>query len=240
MSARDWHADPESLRDDLAAYSLGALDEAEGTELRAHVEGCDECRRRLRWLRPAVDLIPASVPQLGPPPAMRVRLLGIVRAETEPAAVATAPERRSPLAGLRGLVVRPVFALGAVAVLGVGVAAGYLARGDEDAGESRLVSARALAAQPGEVSVKLERSGNAATLHVGELPALGRDEVYEVWVQHGDEMVPGGTFVLGIDGTAEAPVTGTLEGASAVFVTAEPEPGSERPTTRPVLEAPLQ
>jgi anti-sigma factor RsiW len=53
-------------RDDLAAYALGALDEDEGEELRAHLEHCDECRQHLRWLQPAVDLLPRAVTSSSP------------------------------------------------------------------------------------------------------------------------------------------------------------------------------
>jgi anti-sigma factor RsiW len=51
-------------RDDLAAYALGALAGDEEAELRAHLERCEECREQLRWLQPAVDLLPRSVAQL--------------------------------------------------------------------------------------------------------------------------------------------------------------------------------
>ncbi len=61
--SRDFHADIESLRDDLAAYSLGALDATEKVALERHLEGCDSCLERLVWLRPAVDLLPGSVTQ---------------------------------------------------------------------------------------------------------------------------------------------------------------------------------
>jgi hypothetical protein len=90
------------------------------------------------------------------------------------------------------------------------------------------------------VSAELERGADSATLHVDAMPALGRDEVYEIWVQRDDVMEPAGTFVLGIDGTAEATVPDSLEGAEAVLVTAEREPGTRRPTSAPLLEAPVQ
>jgi hypothetical protein len=46
--------------------------------------------------------------------------------------------------------------------------------------------------------------------------------------------------VLRGDGSAEAAVPGPLDDAEGVFVTAEPHPGTDRPTTDPVLEASLR
>ena len=105
--------------------------------------------------------------------------------------------------------------------------------------EGGLVEAEPSASRPAQVSATLERHGDAATLHVSELPRLGRDEVYEVWVQRDGRGGAANTFVLGLDGTAEAAMPGPLEGADAVLVTAEPRPGSQQPTTAPVLQAPL-
>ncbi len=42
---------------------------------------CDACRIELRWLEPAVDLLPRSIEQLEPPDALRGRLMATVRAE---------------------------------------------------------------------------------------------------------------------------------------------------------------
>ena len=91
----------ERYRDDLAAYALGALEAGDAEELRHHLEDCDACRQQLRWLQPAVDLLPRSVPQLEPPPRLRKRLMATVRAESSDAAQADrAPVRRRDWAAL--------------------------------------------------------------------------------------------------------------------------------------------
>ena len=74
MTRRDWHADGERLRDDLAAYALGALEPEEASDLERHVDDCESCRRRVEWLRPAVDMLPASVEQRTPPESLRENL----------------------------------------------------------------------------------------------------------------------------------------------------------------------
>ena len=234
----DMHRDPERLNDDLAAYALDALDEDEAAQLRRHLEGCDTCRDRVLWLMPAVDQLPAAVEQRTPPESLRESLMATVRAEAAPPATA---ERRRPertrvswWEGLRGALLRPATGFAVVILLVAGIAGGYLLRGDENGSEFFPASGGPTA------SATLERHGDSATLHVNELPALSRDEVYEVWVQRGGVMEGRSTFVLGPDGSADAAVPGPLEGADAVLVTAEPRPGSPQPTSEPLLQAPLQ
>ncbi len=239
---RDLHSDLDRLQDEIAAYSLGALDESETRELEHHLDSCESCRERLRWLRPAVDLLPASVEQLAPPERLRENLLATVRAEAATGAPAPSPapgpSRRSWWEGLRAVAWRPATAMAVMIVLVVGVAAGYLIRGDAEVSND-FVRAEGIGPQAAQVSATLEHGSGATTLHVSEMPKLGRDEVYAVWVQRGGVMEPRNTFVLGRDGSAEAAVPGPLEGATDLFVTAEPRPGSRQPTTEPVLRAPL-
>jgi anti-sigma-K factor RskA len=239
MSRRDWHAEGDRLHDDLAAYALGALEPAEAAELERHIEDCKSCRERVEWLRPAVDVLPASVEQRTPPESLRENLLATVRAESAASEAQPAPQRASWWQGLRVAIARPAVAMTALIVLTVGVAAGYLIRGSGEEMPAGLVSARPLGPQAAQVSATLERHGDSATLHVQEMPELGADEVYEVWVRRAGVMEPRSTFVLGMDGGAEAAVPGPLGDADAVLVTAEPRPGSRQPTTEPLLEAPL-
>jgi len=240
MTRRDWHADGERLRDDLAAYALGALEPEEASDIERHVDDCESCRRRVEWLRPAVDLLPASVEQRTPPESLRENLLATVRAEAADTTESRAERARpSWWEGLRGLVARPAVVMAVLILLTVGVAAGYLVRGSGDEPSGSLVSAEGLGPQAAQVSATLERHGDSATLHVQEMPTLARDEVYEVWVQRAGELEPRSTFVLRMDGSAEAAVPGPFDDADAVFVTAEPRPGGQQPTTEPLLEAPL-
>jgi anti-sigma-K factor RskA len=240
VNRRDWHADGERLHEDLAAYALGALDRDEQGELERHVEGCEQCRERVEWLRPAVDLLPASVEQRTPPDSLRASLMETVTAEAD-AAPASEPESRRVAwwESLRTLVLRPAVGMAALIVLTVGVAGGYLLRGTDTVETgSQVVKAEPIG-DAVAVSATLERTGDSAILNVQELPAIDRDEVYEVWVQRAGVLEPRGTFVLESDGTATAAVPGPLEGGEKVFVSREPRGGSRQPTTRPLLEAPL-
>lgn len=225
----------ERYRDDLAAHALGGLDEREEAALRRHLEECEDCRARLRWLRPAIDLLPRTVEQLEAPPGLGQRLMATVRAEAPPMIrrEASRPTRGRPWEGLW----RPAIAVGAAALIVAGAIGGYLLRQPDE--PSRVTAARPLAGA-GSVAATLERRDDSAILTMSELPPLRPGEVYEVWIQRGDEMEPSSLFVPDRDRSAAAAVPGPLEGADAVLVTREPRGGSRRPTSRPLLRAQLQ
>jgi anti-sigma-K factor RskA len=232
-------SDHDRFDDDLAAYALGALPADEAAELERHLEGCEACRSRLAWLRPAVDVLPAAVEQRSPPERLRESLMDTVRAEAaaeRPQPVRPARAREPWWRALGGWAMRPAAGIAAVILVVAGIGAGYLLRGS-DSTEPTLVQAKALTSAP--ASATLERDGDTSTLHVHEMPAIGPDNVYEVWIRRGDRVEPLSTFVLSADGTAEAAVPGSLSGGDAVLVTREPRGGSPQPTTEPLLSVPL-
>jgi anti-sigma-K factor RskA len=239
MSAAGGHAD---RRDDIAAFALGALDADEARELESHLEGCRTCRAYLAELSSAVDLIPASVPQMEAPPALRERLVETVR--TEAKRIDEVSQASEPVVATsrwrtwRGIAARPATAMAAGAVLVAGVAAGWLLHDSESTEHSLIPANPTAAAPPGSVSASLDRVDGSATLEVRRMPALPRNDVYEVWAVRGRAMRPQSTFVLRHDGTANAAVP-HLTGASAVLVTQEPHGGSNSPTAPPLLRAPL-
>lgn len=234
----DPHRDSQQLEDDLAAYALGALSDDEAAELGRHVAGCKSCADRLRWLQPAVDVLPASVEQRTPPPRLRENLMEVVRREAAQARPA-AESKPSWWESLRGFALRPATAMAVLILLVAGVGVGYLLHGDGTAApQSTVIEAQALE-QGMPVAATLERTGDSATLHVAHMPQLSREQVYEIWLQRDGRMERSNTFVLNSDGTAEAAIPGGLDSATAVFVTREPRGGSSEPTTQPLLQAQL-
>ena len=245
------HDDHERLREDLAAYALDALQGDEEAELRNHLDTCESCRERLRWLRPAVDLLPASVEQRTPPPRLRESLLTAVRDEARASEAEMPARERRPVGSATpwwrsfgGLALRPASALAAVVLLAAGIGGGYAIWGGEGDRGSELRSQDVRVEVPAAglrdaVSATLEVHGGSGTLHVQEMPKLDPDEVYEVWIDRAGVMEPASVFVLSRDGTAAAAVPGPLAGADAVLVTREPRGGSPQPTNPPLLRAEL-
>jgi anti-sigma-K factor RskA len=229
----------DELRDDLAAYALGALEEEEAERLRLHLETCDDCRRHLRWLQPAVELLPRTVEQLEPPARLRESLMDVVHSESPQAA--REPPRRAAGGWWRsvGLALwRPATAVAAAAMLVVGAVAGYLLHEPGDGDNTATFAARATqGASP--VTGTLERDGDSGILRVQGMPSLASDQVYEVWVQRDGRLEPSSLFVPRRDHTADAAVPSSLDGADAVLVTKEPRGGSSQPSSSPLLSVKL-
>jgi anti-sigma-K factor RskA len=226
--------------EDVAAYALGALEEREAADVEAHLDECERCRADLRWLRPAIEVLPESVVQVSPPPNLRDELMAVVRRESRREAGRRAPGlgRRAGAgwrswAGWRARAMRPATALAAAAIVAAAVA-GYALRGGDDgeAGETVRVEAR------GAVAV-LERTGDSGTLRVSEMPALKGEEVYQVWIRHGASVEPSSAFQPDRRGSATATIPANLEDADAVMVTREPRAGRRRPSTPPIFRAEL-
>jgi anti-sigma-K factor RskA len=223
----------DRYREDLAPYALGALPDREAAEVRDHLDRCDACRRHLRWLQPAVDLLPRTVTQLEPPPRLRRRLMSAVRGEARRTRASPEPRRRRWAA----LAWRPATAAAAGAFLVAGAAGGYLLH--EADGANAPGSVTTVRATPGsELAATLERSDGTAILRMSHVPRLSGGRVYEAWVQRGGTVQPSSVFLPGPGHSAAAAVPGA-EGADAVMVTAEPRGGSRQPTSRPIARITL-
>ena len=223
----------EERRDDLAAYSLGALDEPAARELESHLRECGACASHLTWLRGAADVLPGAVEQIAPPRRLRRELMATVRAEVK----VERARRRAEAGGARtwrGLVFRPAAAVTACVLLIAGVVGGYALRGDEGGDPS--------APPVGKTApdATLVREGNRATLQVEGLPTLRDDSVYQVWVKRDLKMNPDAAFSVKPDGTGEVAIKGSLSRADAVLVTREPRGGSEEPTSDPLIDEPVE
>jgi anti-sigma factor RsiW len=230
----------DERREDIAAYTLGALDEGAVAELEAHLAECEVCTEYLAWLQPAVDLLPASVAQAEPPTRLQRNLMKTVRAEAGQAqAERSAPGERSRWSW-RGLVLRPATGFAALAVLVAGAITGYALR---DTGPERSFAEARVAASisPDEVSATVEHgAGGDAILHVSRIPELDDGHVYQAWVQRDGRMEPAAAFRPDADGSYEAALGDSLAGAEAVAVTEEPGEGETRPSQKLVLTAPLR
>ena len=66
-----------------------------------------------------------------------------------------------------------------------------------------------------------------------------RGRVYEVWLLKSGKPVPSGLFQVGRDGSGSAGIPSGLDHATQLMVTSEPPTGSNAPTTKPVLTAPI-
>jgi anti-sigma-K factor RskA len=229
-------------RPDAAAYVLGALEDNELRDFRAHMETCAHCRAEVVELQVVVDELPASAPAVVAPEAMRERIMATVRAEAEllsaaggdadkvPSRVGRWRKRRFSLMGAGFGVAAGVAAL--IAIL--------IATGSADHGKLTVIhgvgEGNARTAQ-----VSLRKRDGRAELVVAHMPqpALGR--IYEVWLSRtGTDAKPtNALFSVTDNGSGSVDVPNSLKGIKQVMVTSEPAGGSLHPTMKPLIRVVL-
>jgi anti-sigma-K factor RskA len=225
--------DHPRYRDDIGAYLLGALTELERQAFERHMAGCSECQEELERLRPAADALPGSVEQVQPPARLKASLMEVVEREAEAEREAEVERRPAPSRRPRRLFLRPAFvAAGLLIALAIGVTVTQLV-GDE----TRTVTARVDPAMP-QAGGSLRIEGDDATLRLHDMPELGSTRVYQVWLQHGDRMVPARTFEVGRSGAGRVELPDVSD-AKGVFVTREPRGGAQVPSENPIVSVPL-
>lgn len=244
-------ADDHSRWDeDLAPYAIGALDADDMVAFAAHLAGCDRCRGELHRLAPAVELLPASVEQIQPPPALRGRILAAIA--EEPAGAAVSPAAAPPPGGpqrhrtslrerIRGWHVPALPAALTGAAVAAAFAIGFLVRGGGETTTPQRTTVPVVAtATPGgsDVRGQLISDGGAWHLDVASLPQPSDGRVYQAWVMRRDRGVePSTVFVLKSDGSSTVAIPQSLSDGDQVLVTQEPAGGSPAPTSRPLLSA---
>lgn len=209
-------------REDIGAYLLGALNDLERKAFERHLAGCAECQEEVERLRPAADALPGSVEQLEPPPGLKARLMAEVERDTK---VATLPRRTRPT---RLLAVAAVLLLGLVAGLGIAQLGGA---------DTRTVTATVADAMP-RAGGTLQVADDEATLRLHDMPELGGARVYQVWLRHGERLVPARTFEVGADGRGDVDLPDVRD-ADGVYVTREARGGAQVPSEDPIVSVPL-
>jgi len=239
--------------DTVAAYLLGALSDGERREFEAHLTGCAQCREDVAELRLVSDALLVAAAPAQAPAELRERLMETVRAEAEvlsaagPAADAPKPARR-PRRRRAFALSRPLALAGAAAAV-VGIALGFGLGSATNGGSSRTVvqvrvrtvqAAVSGPAAPGGSATVVERGG-VATLQVRGLPLPPPGKVYEVWLVRRGVAAPAPTdalFSVSHAGSGRVALP-SVQDVTTVLVTAEPDGGSQAPTSRPFISASL-
>jgi anti-sigma-K factor RskA len=233
----------EELKD---AYVLGALPEEERRELEEYLAAHPERQAEVDELGAVAGLLALSPQEHEPSPELRSRILDAVGAE---AVRPRAAGRRSALAWIGELLGARNLALGAATLLVIGLFSwSMLLRGEVQDLQGRVQSLQSQPQGPQMVElggtgteqgaraelVTLE--GDRAVLVVENMPPVPEEKTYQIWVIEDDVPKPSGLFEPRQDSVA-AVVEHPLEGGDVVAVTVEPEGGSPKPTTDPMLVA---
>jgi anti-sigma-K factor RskA len=224
-------------------YVLGALTEEERSEFEKHLAAHPGRQAEVDDLRAVAGLMALYPEEQNPPAELRRRIMGLVEAEAPPRA-----ERPSGLAILWDLLRSKNLALGAAALLVIGLFSwSMLLRGEAQNLRSQVQEMQA--SQDAQM-IELEGTGvqqeahaelvtledNRAILIAEDMPPLPKDKTYQIWVIEDEAPEPSGLFEPA-DGPVSCVVETPLKEADAVAVTIEPEGGSPRPTSDPMLVA---
>lgn len=252
MTARDH----ERMREDVGAYLLGALEQAELTAFEAHLEHCHVCREDVERLRLAVDALPRSVEQFEAPPSLKRSLMETVEAEaaergqaagaeaSEPdRSLAERRERRTLRERFAGtLTARPRAALVAAALM-LAVAGGFgIAQLVDQGPESRTLAGAVdqRRAPGGEAQLRVEGDGSGGgILRVERFRQLPPGRTYQAWTESGGRITPAPTFEVGADGRGAVALPADLEDVENVYISREPRGGSTAPSEVPIVQVEL-
>jgi anti-sigma-K factor RskA len=240
--------DQERFEDLKDAYVLGALPEEERLEFEQYLAAHPDLQAEIEELSAIAGLLAFSPQEQEPSSELRRRIMDTVEAE---AVQPRTSQRRSWLAGLWEAVGPRDLALAGAAMLVIGLFSwSMLLQGEVRDLQGRVQSLQsqpqdqsqgpqmiALGGAGTEQGVRAELvtlEGDRAVLVAENMPPAPEGKTYQIWVIKGDTPEPSGLFEPRGDSIA-AVVENPVEGADAVAVTVEPEGGSKKPTTDPML-----
>lgn len=240
----------EEMRDMYEFYALGLLESDEQSEIDAHLrQGCETCQNGVRRAVATNSTILSFAPDVAPPKSLRRRVLsgmGVHRqnwawigawgAVTAGLLVATlwysiqVERTNSELAAARQQVTRTNAELTRVSAV-----LEFL-----NAPETRQVTFGKGEQQPPRGTV-LVNPKSGVMLIASNLPPLPAGKMYEMWViPKGAAPKPAGMFQSDQQGNAVHMMRGPVDAEnSTIAVTVEPEAGSDAPTSKPIVVAPM-
>ncbi len=251
------------MLDDVAVYALGTLPPAAAMRIRGHIASCSTCAQEYARLKPAASAVGFSAETTGdasvcPSALLKPRIMAKIRSEGSAAASPRtgAPVRHAVwpayLVAAACLAIAIVTSVWNVAVTGqlrqvqqevarATTRSRSLAQtlADERATVSDLLATDARHYVQGNGEVVARGSRLYVTMH--DLPEPPRGKVYQVWTlpKGTKTMVPSSTFVPDAHGVAVVALAPDARSTAVVAVSVEPEGGSKRPTTKPILVVPL-
>jgi anti-sigma factor RsiW len=219
----------DEIRSLIAPYVLGAVSPDEERMIRDHLASCDECSAEAATLFATTDALDETVRPVALPEGFPDRVLAQVGDEEPDVRPARRRRWTAPALAAASLVL--ALALGLVGYLFV------------DARNDLTLERQVTAALLREDGLKLEGDGavgavvpadDGSVFVVEGLEDIPEERTFQLWLLEGETPVSAGTFEVE-DGRAVLETTRSLEGFSGAAVTIEPEGGSLRPTSDPVL-----
>jgi anti-sigma-K factor RskA len=234
--------DHERLIEDLAAYALGSLTDAERGRVDAHVATCATCATRLTEYEAVTATLPVALVPVAPPAETWATIRAAARASKNARGIrARRNHARRWILALRW----PIAAGVAAALLVWNVTLHRdLARYAEGPQieklarrPGRLVILRGVAQPHASARIFAAVDGRSGHMAISGLP---RERSYQLWfVSSAGSGASAATFSVDTEGRAWVVITvpTSLETTRAIVVTEARAPGAAMPTAAPLLEA---
>ncbi|WP_030752680.1 anti-sigma factor [Streptomyces griseus] len=231
-----------------AAYALGALDDDERKDFDAHLRTCETCRQEAAGFQATTARLAAAVAE-PPPPAAKAHVMAAVDGVRQLPPRVPAAGSAPALGGILRRRAVPLALAASVAAAALGGVAVWQTRNGQELeqqarqAQQQLDAVSAVLAAPDArtvhgksangalTTVVTSQQRNQAVFTAADLPAPGAGKTYQLWLDHDGTMRPAG--LIDHDGTVM--LTGDPADAGAVGLTLEPDGGSPRPTTDPLL-----
>lgn len=232
------------IRPLVGAYVIGAVPQHEMPALRSHILTCDDCMAEAEGLSETVSMLTLLVAPLAPPAGFADRVLARATVDLTPSgAPARAP---APKRSRLNLFSYAAVALCVILLTVFVVDSRQGPVGDEATVDLVLQTDGGLdLSGSGDAVAKLVASEDGGAIFV----ARGLDEApagrtYQLWLMDGNCADPtrstctitsAGTFQVSAGGTAVLRTPRSIAGVERTAVTLEPQGGSSKPTTGPLI-----
>ncbi len=256
------HSNHEQIAELAAAYALDALEPDEMRAMEEHMRTCPSCRTAVAEMRSVVAMLPYTVEPVEPPPALKQQLFERIHAEAQPAPVPfrTEADPRTEVRKRRGGFWSSLFTnsrlpvLASVASLVLALGMGWVAWQQHN----RAVEAESQLARLSEVHqittayqtqvAQMRHKGMQARLYVvpnhseayiviAGLPELPPGRSYQIWLKPpGENAQPVSAGVFDENtGKWLLEANRPVNSYDWIGITVEPEGGSPRPTSEPLM-----
>ncbi|MCB9134325.1 MAG: anti-sigma factor [Anaerolineales bacterium] len=232
----------EHVLDLIEAYVLESLDEPETSRVRQHISQCPACQREVRAFQMVLGELVESLPQFSPPASLRTRVLTVVT-PPRPKVAHPQPFRSTFWQFLQSLRAPAFVGIGLILVLAFSNILLWRQVNNlrsETTNTDMLTEALhpANASYTGTGLVVMDPHGEYGTIIVDAIPPSPAGYQYQVWLSYDNKIDSGGVFTVPEKGYSAKVIYAPehLIIYTRVWVTLEPEGGSDQPSGEVVLQ----
>jgi len=235
----------EHVIEQIPAYAMNCLDQAEADRVEDHLAVCSVCRAELKSYQEIVGDLAFTAPTVEPPARLKQALMDRVQADVSSSA---ASREDSPSVWQSALDIfrriSPLWSLASLVLVVVLITSNILLWSQVNRLNAaqptgmQLIDLKGAVAVPGASGlIVISTDGRHGTLVVDDLPPLDQSKQYQLWLIKDGQRTNGGVFSVSPDGYGSLWVSSPepLAGYSSFGVTVEPAGGSPGPTGEKVL-----